>query len=158
MVLLYLRDEGKRGRINMSVAVGEWGNYLSKRSSGWQFNFILCSVRALPPMAAWFWHLLKITSSSSGLFRKLVGIFLPWKLINVRSDNYYNIYKDKTYFMTMTVVDWFVLFTRVTQKQLIVDLLKYCQKKKGLNIFGYCLCRVTCTWSQIQKYCLISMM
>ena len=51
----------------------------------------------------------------------------------------YNIYKDKTCFMTMMVVEWIDLFTRVTQKQLIVDLLKYCQENKGLNIFGWCL-------------------
>ena len=55
------------------------------------------------------------------------------------SGYHYNIYKDKTYFMTMTVVDWIDLFTRVTQKQLIVDSLKYCQENKGLNIFGWCL-------------------
>ena len=52
---------------------------------------------------------------------------------------HYNIYKDKTSFMTMMVVEWIDLFTRVTQKQLIVDLLKYCQENKGLNIFGCCL-------------------
>ena len=51
---------------------------------------------------------------------------------------HYNIRKDKTYFMTMTVVDWIDLFTRVNQKQLIVDSLKYCQENKGLNIFGWC--------------------
>ena len=39
----------------------------------------------------------------------------------------------------MTVVDWIDLFTRLTQKQLIVDSLKYCQENKGLNIFGWCL-------------------
>jgi hypothetical protein len=38
----------------------------------------------------------------------------------------------------MTVVEWIDLFTRVTQKQLIVDSLKYCQENKGLNIFGWC--------------------
>ena len=52
---------------------------------------------------------------------------------------HYNIYKDKTYFMTMTVVDWIDLFTRVIQKELIIDSLKYCQENKGLNIFGWCL-------------------
>ena len=52
---------------------------------------------------------------------------------------HYNIYKDKTSLMTMMVVEWIDLFTRVTQKQLIVDLLKYCQENKGLNIFGWCL-------------------
>ncbi len=55
---------------------------------------------------------------------------------------HYNIHKDKTYFLTMTVIDWIDLFTRITQKQLIVDSLKYCQENKGLNIFGWCLTQV----------------
>jgi putative transposase len=52
---------------------------------------------------------------------------------------HYNIRKDKSYFMTMTVVDWIDLFTRVNHKLLIIDSLKYCQENKGLNIFGWCL-------------------
>ena len=41
--------------------------------------------------------------------------------------------------MTMTVVDWIDLFTCVNHKQLLIDSLKFCQDKKGLNIFGWCL-------------------
>ena len=41
--------------------------------------------------------------------------------------------------MTMTVVDWIDLFTHVNHKQLLIDSLKFCQDKKGLNIFGWCL-------------------
>ncbi len=52
---------------------------------------------------------------------------------------HYSIRKDKTYFLTMTIVDWIDLFTRVNHKMLLVDSLKYCQEKKGLNIFGWCL-------------------
>ena len=52
---------------------------------------------------------------------------------------HYNIRKDKSYFMTMTVVDWIDLFTRVNHKQLLIDSLKFCQDKKGVNIFGFCL-------------------
>ena len=52
---------------------------------------------------------------------------------------HYNIRKDKSYFMTMTVVDWIDLFTHVNHKQLLIDSLKFCQDKKGLNIFGWCL-------------------
>jgi REP element-mobilizing transposase RayT len=52
---------------------------------------------------------------------------------------HYNIRKDKTYFMTMTIVDWIDLFTRVNHKNLIVELLKHCQLKNGLNIFGWVL-------------------
>ena len=64
---------------------------------------------------------------------------LAQNIYNMGSGFHYNIYKDKTYFLTMTIVDWIDLFTRVTQKQLIVDSLKYCQENKGLNIFGWCL-------------------
>ena len=52
---------------------------------------------------------------------------------------HYNIRKDKTYFLAMTVVEWIDLFTRVNHKNLLVDSLKYCQEKKGINIFGWCL-------------------
>jgi putative transposase len=52
---------------------------------------------------------------------------------------HYSIQGDKSYFLTMTVVDWINLFTRVNHKMLVIDSLKYCQEKKGLNIFGWCL-------------------
>ena len=41
--------------------------------------------------------------------------------------------------MTMTIVDWIDLFTRVSHKQLLINSLKFCKEKKGLNIFGWCL-------------------
>ena len=31
------------------------------------------------------------------------------------------------------------VFTRLNQKQLIIDALKHCQYEKGLEIYGYCL-------------------
>ncbi|MBK9540810.1 MAG: transposase [Bacteroidetes bacterium] len=52
---------------------------------------------------------------------------------------HYNIREDKTYFMTMTVVDWIDLFTRPNHKMLLVDSLKYCQQNKGLNIYAWVL-------------------
>ena len=52
---------------------------------------------------------------------------------------HYSIRKDKSYFMTMTVVDWIDLFTKVNHKMLMIDSLKFCQENKGLNIFGWCL-------------------
>ena len=52
---------------------------------------------------------------------------------------HYNIRKDKTYFLTMTIVDWIDLFTRVNHKNLLIDSLKFCQENKGLNLFGWCL-------------------
>ena len=52
---------------------------------------------------------------------------------------HYSIRPDKSYFMTLTVVDWIDVFTRVNHKMLLIDSLKYCQREKGLNIFAWCL-------------------
>lgn len=46
---------------------------------------------------------------------------------------------DKSYFITLTVVGWIDVFTKKNHKFTIVDSLKYCQKEKGLAIFGWCL-------------------
>lgn len=45
----------------------------------------------------------------------------------------------EAYFITITVVNWIDLFTRINQKQIIVNSLIYCQKEKGLEIFAWCL-------------------
>jgi len=55
------------------------------------------------------------------------------------SDKYKINDKDKSYFITMTVVGWVDLFTRSNHKMLIIDSLKYCIKNKGLTVFAYCL-------------------
>jgi REP element-mobilizing transposase RayT len=39
----------------------------------------------------------------------------------------------------MTVVGWIDVFTRKNLKMTIIESLRYCQKEKGLVIFGYCL-------------------
>ena len=55
-------------------------------------------------------------------------------LINIKfGDN------EKAYFLTLTVVGWIDVFTRKNHKLAIIDSLRYCQKEKGLVIFGYCL-------------------
>jgi REP element-mobilizing transposase RayT len=43
------------------------------------------------------------------------------------------------YFLTTTVVDWVDVFSRPCYKHIIVDSLKYCQKNKGLEIYGWVL-------------------
>jgi REP element-mobilizing transposase RayT len=52
----------------------------------------------------------------------------------------YKIYdNDKAYFVTLTVVGWLDVFTRVNHKLKIVESLKYCQENKGLTIFAWVL-------------------
>ena len=42
-------------------------------------------------------------------------------------------------FLTCTVVDWIDLFTRKELADIILDSLQFCQKEKGLIIYGYVL-------------------
>ena len=51
----------------------------------------------------------------------------------------HNIKENKTYFLTMTVVNWVDVFTRKNHCDAIIESLKYCQKEKGLQIFAYCI-------------------
>jgi REP element-mobilizing transposase RayT len=55
------------------------------------------------------------------------------------SDKYKIYDNDRPYFITMTAVGWIDIFTRKELKLLIVDSLQYCQKNKGLDIYGWCL-------------------
>ncbi len=55
------------------------------------------------------------------------------------SDKYKIWDQNKAYFLTLTVVGWIDVFTRKNHKLAIIDSLTYCQKEKGLVIFGYCL-------------------
>lgn len=55
------------------------------------------------------------------------------------SDKYKIRDNDKAFFITMTVVGWVDVFTRKEQKLEIINSIKYCQEKKGLIVFAYCL-------------------
>jgi len=55
------------------------------------------------------------------------------------SDKYKINEEEKAYFITLTVVDWVDVFTRKAYKLLVVESLKYCQQRKGLEIYGWCL-------------------
>ncbi len=46
---------------------------------------------------------------------------------------------DEAYFITITTVGWVDVFTRLSQKYNIINSLKHCQEKKGLEIYAYCL-------------------
>ena len=51
----------------------------------------------------------------------------------------YRIHGERAYFLTMTVVDWIDVFTRKNHKLKVVESLRYCQEKKGLKIYAWCL-------------------
>ena len=55
------------------------------------------------------------------------------------SDKYKIWDQRKAYFLTLTVVGWIDIFTKKNHKLTVINSLKYCQKEKGLVIFGYCL-------------------
>ncbi len=46
---------------------------------------------------------------------------------------------NEIYFLTATVVDWVDVFTRAAYKDILVNSLRYCQERKGLTLFGWCL-------------------
>ena len=43
------------------------------------------------------------------------------------------------YFITITAIGWIDIFTRLRQKYVILNALKYCQKHKVLEIYAYCI-------------------
>ena len=55
------------------------------------------------------------------------------------SDKYKMRENEKAYFVTLTVVDWLDVFTRKNHKLKLVESLIFCQKHKGLEIYGWCL-------------------
>ena len=55
------------------------------------------------------------------------------------SDQYKIANKTGVYFVTLTTIDWVDVFTRKEYRIIILNSLRYCQEKKGLNIYAYCL-------------------
>ncbi len=49
------------------------------------------------------------------------------------------IYSEYKYFLTLTVVDWVNIFTKPVYKHIIVDSLKFSQRRKGLILYAWCL-------------------
>jgi REP element-mobilizing transposase RayT len=47
--------------------------------------------------------------------------------------------QERLYFITLAVVGWIDLFVRNEYRQILLDSWKYCQKNKGLQIFGWCI-------------------
>lgn len=46
---------------------------------------------------------------------------------------------EDAYFITITVVGWVDIFTRVNQKYFLINALQHCQQNKGLEIYAYCI-------------------
>ncbi|WP_028296677.1 REP-associated tyrosine transposase [Olivibacter sitiensis] len=56
------------------------------------------------------------------------------------SDDGYKIRNQfAVHFITFAVVEWVDVFTRKLYVDILVENLKYCQKKKGLNIHAWCI-------------------
>ena len=47
--------------------------------------------------------------------------------------------QDRPYFITFAVEEWVDAFTRQQYKNIIIDSLRFCQQKKGLILYGWCL-------------------
>ena len=46
-------------------------------------------------------------------------------------------YNNETIFLTITVIEWINIFTNKEYFDILLNSLKYCQKEKGLIIFGF---------------------
>src|SRR5687768_16481443 len=47
--------------------------------------------------------------------------------------------QERPYFITFSVEEWIDVFTRQQYKDIVLDSLRFCQKEKGLIIYGWCL-------------------
>lgn len=46
---------------------------------------------------------------------------------------------DKLYFVSFSVVYWIDVFTRNEYKDVLIESLKFCSEKKGLEVYAYCI-------------------
>ena len=46
---------------------------------------------------------------------------------------------DGIYFVTLTVVEWADVFTRQDYSEILCDSLRYCQQKKELTLYAWCI-------------------
>src|SRR3569623_661762 len=47
--------------------------------------------------------------------------------------------QDKLYFISFATVHWIDVFIREDYLKIILDSWKFCQEKKGLEIYGWCI-------------------
>ncbi|OJJ14193.1 transposase [marine bacterium AO1-C] len=46
---------------------------------------------------------------------------------------------DGIYFITFAVVEWVDVFTRQRYSEIVLESLRYCQRKKGLIVYAWCI-------------------
>lgn len=52
----------------------------------------------------------------------------------------YKFHDDQAlYFVTFTVVYWLDVFIRDEYKEIFYESIRYCQKEKGLEVYGFCI-------------------
>jgi len=54
-----------------------------------------------------------------------------------RNYKFYN--PDGVYFVSFAVIEWLDVFIRNEYKNILLDSLHYCQQKKGMEIFAWCI-------------------
>jgi putative transposase len=47
--------------------------------------------------------------------------------------------QEKLYFVSFSVINWIDVFIRNEYKNIFLDSLKFCQRNKGLEIYGWCI-------------------
>ena len=59
------------------------------------------------------------------------------KLLSLKMSTKYT-FSDSNllHFVTFSVVDWIDVFTRVIYKDILIDSIRFCQKNKGLELYG----------------------
>ena len=65
-----------------------------------------------------------------------MGLF-SYKVLYLIMSEFLKIEDGKSYFITMTIVDWVDLFTRECYVNILIDSIKYCQQNKGLEVYSY---------------------
>ncbi len=46
---------------------------------------------------------------------------------------------SQLYFISFSVIQWIDLFIRKVYKEIMLDSWRFCQKEKGLEIYGWCI-------------------
>jgi len=66
---------------------------------------------------------------------------ITYHLIPLSSNLIFTLIRNQEcpYFVTLTIVSWIDVFTRDHYRQAIIESLKYCQSKKGLLVYAYCI-------------------